>query len=531
MVRIAVSAVAALLGITLMANAEAEWPSYNRTLTSERFAPVRTIDTGNASRLVAICDYETGERTAFQSGLVQVDGALFATTEHDTIAIDPDTCKERWRVREDFPDSFLGAQRGVAVADGRVFRGAADGQVYAYDENTGRRLWTVEIADATRGESVPSSPIAWRGLVFIGTAGGDNKGVKGCMYALDAAIGRIVWETWLVPKAPDDRTRGPQAPEGSLDLAASWRLPAGSVATGGGTWTSYTLDPASGTLYVPSGNPAPDFAPEMRGGENLFSGSIVALDARTGAYRRQFELSPGDFHDWDASCAPVLFTSKAGERILATAPKDGHLYGFDLNLATRLYRLPLTTMFNVDVPLTTDGVRFCPGSQGGAEWNGPAYDPPHDALIVGQVDWCSTVRLDPRSGIASVSAGQPWTGSSRDGFGKQDDPSRWAGWVVSSDASTGRRRWTFKAPFPVLGGVTPTAGGVVFFGDMGSTFYALDTATGARLWSTDLGGAVAGGVITYDTGRGQKVAVASGMTSKIWPTPKVTARITVLGLR
>ena len=117
----------------------------------------------------------------------------------------------------------------------------------------------------------------------------------------------------------------------------------------------------------------------------------------------------------------MLFTSKAGERILATAPKDGHLYGFALNSKTRLYRLPLTTMFNVDVPLTTDGVRFCPGSQGGAEWNGPAYDPPHDALIVGQVDWCSTVRLDPRSGIASVSAGQPWTGSSRDGFGKQAD--------------------------------------------------------------------------------------------------------------
>ena len=79
--------------------------------------------------------------------------------------------------------------------------------------------------------------------------------------------------------------------------------------------------------------------------------------------------------------------------------------------------------------------------------------------------------------------------------------------------------------------MTPTAGGLVFVGDMGGTFYALDSGTGGKLWPTDLGGAVAGRVITYDTGAGQKVAATSGMTSRIWPAPKVTARITVLGSR
>ena len=529
MIRTAVAAVV-WFGLVPTAQAASDWPSYNRTLTSERFASLRTIDASNAQNLVTICVYDTSQFTAFQSGLVQVDGALFATTEHDTIALDPDTCKERWRAHEAFPNGFLGAQRGVAVMDGRVYRGAGDGHVYAYDEKTGTKAWATDIADQALGESVPSAPIAWGGLVFVGSAGGDNKGVKGRMYALDAKTGRIVWETYLVPKVPSDKTRGPQAPS-TANTAASWRLTPGSVASGGGTWTSYSLDPSSGTLYVPSGNPAPDFAADMRGGENFFTGSIVALDARSGAYKRHYELSPHDYHDWDASSAPVLLSAKAGEAILVTAPKDGHLYGFDRYTGKRLYRVPLTTMSNVDTPLTRDGVRFCPGSQGGAEWNGPAYDPPHDALIVGQVDWCSTVRLDPSSKIASVSAGQPWTGSSQDGFGTQDDPAKWAGWVVSLDATAGHRRWTFKAPYPVLGAVTPTAGGIVFFGDMGGDFYALNSDTGARLWSKNLGGAVAGGVITYDTGGGQKVAVTSGMTSKIWPTPRVTAKITVLGLR
>ena len=527
--RIYGAVIAAVLAVPLPAFAGVDWPSYNRTLTSERFAPLNTINVANVKTLRVRCSYDTGEMTSFQSGLVQVNGALFATTEHDTLSLDPNSCKLNWRVREEFRDSFLGAQRGVAIQDGRVFRGAANGHVYAYDEKTGKRLWDTVIADAAAGESVPASPIVWKGLVFIGNGGGDNKGVKGRMYALDARTGRIVWEFYLVPKAPGDKERGPQAPAAQADLRTSWTVAPGSEISGGATWTSYSLDPATGLLYIPGGNPAPDFVKDMRTGDDLFSGSIVVLDARTGAYRRHFPISPNDFHDWDASSAPALFSTRNGRRMMAVAPKDGHLYGYDMATGRRLYRLPLTTMYNVDTPLTTEGVRFCPGTQGGAEWNGPAFDPPHDAIITGQVDWCSTVRLDPDARIKTVAAGQPWTGSSRDGFGKQDDPSRWAGWLVSTDASSGRRNWKFRASFPVLSAVTPTAGNIVLFGDMGGNMYALDAQTGERLWSRNLGGAIAGGVITYDTGAGQRIAVSTGMTSKIWPTPKVTARIFLLG--
>ncbi len=524
----------AALALPLAAQTPVEWPSYNRTLTSERFVPLNTVNTKTASRLKVVCSYDTGQMTAFQSGLVEIRGALYATTEHDTFSLNPDNCKENWRAHEDFKGSYLGAQRGVAYEDGRIFRGAANGHVYAYDAGSGKRIWDRVIANAVAGESIPACPIVWQGYVFIGMAGGDNRGVKGRMYALEAATGKVVWEFYLVPKTGTDPTYGPSAPIGQLSASATWSTTQGKIndaITGGGTWTSYSLDPTTGLLYVPAGNPSPDFMLGMRPGNNLYAGSLVVLDARTGTYQRHFQLVPRDFHDWDVSSPPALFTTRSGKRLLAITPKDGNLYGFERTEGKRLYRLPMTTMSNTQTPLTTAGVRFCPGTQGGAEWNGPAYDSANDAVLSGQVDWCSTVHIDPTSKVASVAAAQPWTGSSADGFGKQDDPSEWAGWLTSVDAASGAQRWRFKAPFPVMSGVTPTSGGVVVFGDMGGNIYALDSDTGAKLWSNTLDGAIAGGVITYDSGAGQKIAVSTGMTSKIWPTSKVTARVYILGLQ
>jgi PQQ-dependent dehydrogenase (methanol/ethanol family) len=507
-----------------------DWPTYNRTLTSDRFAPIAEINSRNVSRLKVHCTYDTGQMNAFQSGLVVVGGTLYATTEHDTIALDPDTCHEKWRTHEDFPNSYLGAARGVAVLDGRVFRGSSDGRVRAYDAATGKLMWATQIADQPAGETIPASPIAWNGMVFIGNAGGDNKGVKGRMYGLDAATGKILWEFYLVPRSPGDVTRGPEAPGAPGALSASWKTAPGFPVTGGATWTSYTLDPASGLLYVPGGNPAPDFVHDYREGDNLFTGSVVILDARTGAYRSHVQLVRRDFHDWDVASAPVLYKTKNGRRMMAVAPKNGRLYGIDLGGNRIAYQVPVTTVSNESAPLTPQGVRFCPGSQGGAEWNGPGYDEAHGAIITGEVDWCTTVHTDPKAAIQSAALAQPWSGS-KDGFGIQDPTSRWAGWLTASDAATGARRWQFKAPFPLMSGVTPTAGGLVLVGDMGGNLYAFDSASGAKLWSQNLGGAIGGGVITYDTGQGQKVAVSAGMTSPIWPTQKVTGRIVVLDLK
>ena len=282
--------------------AAGDWPSYNRTLTSERYSQLSQINTKNVGKLKVLCTYDVGEFAAFESGLIMVDNALIGTTEFDIFSLDPATCAENWRTHEDYPPSLLPANRGAAYLDGMLFRGTQDGRVLAYDFKTGKRIWETTIADPKLGESVPSAPIAWDGLVFVGNAGGDFKGGKGHMYALDAKTGKIVWEFFLVPKAEGDVVRGPL---GATPLDTStWKNAPGIPISGGGTWTSYTLDPKTGLLYVPGGNPAPDFAIGAREGDNLYTDSVVVLDAKTGDYKHHFKLVPKDWHDWDVSNPP-----------------------------------------------------------------------------------------------------------------------------------------------------------------------------------------------------------------------------------
>jgi alcohol dehydrogenase (cytochrome c) len=510
-----------------------DWPSYNRALTSARYSPLDQINRDNVGALKVLCSYDTRERGRFSTGPIVVDGTLIATTDDDIFSIDAATCRENWRTHEHYADAASNGNRGAAYLDGRLYRGTPDGRVLAYDFKTGKRLWQTSIADARLGESTPAAPIAWNGLVFIGNAGGDIKGVKGRIYALDATNGNIVWEFYLVPKEPGDAARGPEAPT-PLDTS-TWSNQPMTPITGGATWTSYTLDPETRELYVPSGNPAPDFATGPRAGANLYTGSVVVLDAMTGAYKRHFKLVPRDWHDWDVSNTPVVIQTRGGKRLLSVTPKDGRLYGYDLASNALLYRMPVTRIENADATFSTDeAVHFCPGTGGGAEWNSPAYDPRTNLILTGEVDWCTSVTLQTDAGIQAVGRGQLWPGmASRNPYkvlGAMDSYRRAAGWLYASDADSGAWRWRTKSNYPILGATTPTAGGVVFFGDMGGNFYALDAATGRRLWGSNLGGAIGGGVITYSAGGAQRVAVAAGYSSIFWPTKMVTGKIVILGL-
>src|SRR5215831_10315572 len=515
-------------------SAAADWPSYNKTLTSERFSDLSQINTKNVANLKVLCTYDTWRLSAFETGLIMVEGALIGTTEFDIFSLNPSNCAENWRTHEEYPANLMPTNRGAAYLDGRLFRGTDDGRVLAYDFKTGKRLWETPIADPTKGESVPAAPIVWNGLVFIGNAGSDFKGAKGHMYALDAKTGKIVWQFFLVPKSEGDVVRGP---EGASPLDTStWKNIPGVPITGGGMWTSTTLDPAAGLLYVPVGNPAPDFDNGVRQGDNLFTGSVVVLDAKTGAYKKHFQLVPRDWHDWDVSNPPALIKTSGGKRLMAVSPKDGHLYGFDLADNKLLYRSPVTRIENVEEPFAVDkDVHFCPGAAGGEEWNSPAYDPLTNLIFTGDVDWCVTVMLQISEEIAAAPLGQLWTGDKYlDPFNQFGKFSRadgvWAGWFYATDADTGAWKWRLKSNYPIMGAVTPTAGGLVFFGDLGGNFYAIDAATGKKLWGQKIGGAIGGGVITYTVNGAQKVAVATGYVAPAFPAEIRRARIAILGI-
>jgi alcohol dehydrogenase (cytochrome c) len=514
--------------------AAADWPSYNKTLTSERFSDLNQINTKNAGKLKVLCTYNTGRFTSFETGLIMVQGALIGTTEFDIFSIDPASCAENWRTHEEYPAYILPTNRGAAYLDGMLFRGTEDGRVLAYDFKTGKRLWETTIADVKKGEAVPAAPIAWEGLVFVGNAGGDFKGGKGRMYALDAKTGKIVWEFFLVPKSDGDAVRGPQGAS-PLDNS-TWKNVPGAPISGGGTWTSATLDPVTGLLYVPVGNPAPDYDIGAREGENLYTDSVVVLDAKTGAYKNHYKIVRRDWHDWDVSNPPALIQTRGGKKLMAVSPKDGFLYGFDRADNKLLYRTPVTRIENAEEPFSTEkDVHFCPGAAGGGEWNSPAYDPVTNFIFTGQNDWCTTVRLQTRDEVVASPIGQPWTGEKSlnpfNVFGKFTRADGvWAGWLHAVDADSGVWKWRLKSNYPILGAVTPTAGGLVMFGDVGGNFYAFDAATGQKLWGQKIGGAIAGGVITYTANGAQKVAVTTGYISPAFPVEIRRAQIAILGL-
>jgi alcohol dehydrogenase (cytochrome c) len=516
-----------------------DWPSYNRTVKSQRYSQLSQINTKNVGRLKVLCTYDLDEFASFESGLIMVNNALIGTTQFDIFSLDPATCAENWRAHENYPPNILPSNRGAAYLDGMLFRGTQDGRVLAYDFKTGKRIWATTIADATLSESVPSAPIASDGLVYVGNSGGDFKGGKGHMYALEAKTGRIVWEFYLAPKTDGDAPRGPVGAS-PLD-ASTWKNPPGMPISGSGTWTSYTLDTRAGLVYVPGGNPAPDFVQggfegmSAREGQNLYSDSVVILDAKTGDYRNHFHLVPHDWHDWDVSNPPILIQTMGGRQLMAVAPKDGHLYGFDLADNSLVYRVAVTRIENADAPFVPGrSVHFCPGAVGGGEWNSPAYVPETNLILIGEVDWCNSVTVQDDKTLRDVSRGVPWTGMEALNpfhvFGAADRSSDWAGWVYAVDADTGVWKWRLKSNYPILSGITPTAGGVVFFGDVGGNFYALDASNGEKLWSQNLGSAMAGGVITYIAKGAQRVAVAAGFTMVAWPTKITTAKVVILGL-
>jgi len=275
----------------------------------------------------------------------------------------------------------------------------------------------------------------------------------------------------------------------------------------------------------------------MRDGENLYANSLIALDAASGRMLGFNQIVKHDFHDWDVDSPSPVVTLRSGRAVVASANKDGLLTVLDRSQVAPntpvvempiLYQVPTTTRENVEVPLSRDHpTRFCPGILGGAEWNGAAYDPTRDGFFVGANDWCTTAQLQKENTpVPRLGAG--WFGAA---INRNDSAQYARGWLTAYDAETGRVRWKFAAPRPVLAGVTPTAGGVVFTADIGGTAYAFDADSGRVLWQQNLGQSIGGGVLSYAVGGRQRIGMAVGMRSPLWPGASAASRIVVFGLR
>lgn len=410
-----------------------DWLMYNKGYRGGRYSMLKKINVSNAGRLRPVCMFQLGVLGTFSTGPVLYDGILilYATTHLGTYAIDAATCRKVWSHQHVAQGPEMNAtNKGVAIAGGRVIRGTQDGFLYALDAKTGQPLWVRQVAD-------------W--------------GIRGRMMAFNVADGSLAWAFDLIPT-------------GSETGAGTWEK-AGSAEHGGGAaWVAYALDRETGALFVPVGNPGPDFNKVMRPGANLFSISTVALDARTGKLRWWYQRRANDDHDWDATVVSLF--DAGGRKLVATSGKEGILHVIGRDDGKLVFKLPMTTLLNHDAPLKPEGVRVCPVA--GVQWNGAAHCVSTGLLYVNAIDWCTVFKSGPDpKWVATI----PYTGLAN-GWGTNDPIETWSGWINAIDPTTGKMAWRVHTPTPMYAGLTPTAGNNQFTGDLNGNFLALDARNG-----------------------------------------------------
>src|SRR5277367_1138316 len=478
---------------------DGDWVYVDHDLTGTRYSKLAQITTKNVSQLVKVCAYSFPDKEPSQTAPIVSAGTMYLTTAHYTVAVDAADChliwSSMWTPREHEP---LNTHRGAALADGKVIRGTNDGFLLALDAKDGHQLWAKQIADPKEGYFISMPPLVHGDLIYIGPAGAETA-ARGWVGAFRVRDGEQVWRFNIVPDdgEPGADTWGPD--------------PAARQHGGGNLWTPMSFDEKKNLLYVPGGNAAPDLYDDDRPGDNLYTNSLIALDATTGhlAWYRQFV--PHDVHDYDVSHVAPLFKATINgstRNVIASTGKDGLLRLLDRDSKDIIYSVPFTNRLNVDAPVTTTPVRVCPGTLGGEEWNGSSYYAKHNTLVVPATDWCAQFSKD-------AAAPDPQKEHTRGFyFGGQTKFDPWSaarGRLTAFDASTGSEKWRYDAAKPMIAGVTTTEGDLIFTGEITGDFLALDARSGKVLLRQALGGPAGGGVVTYNAHGKQNVAVLSGM--------------------
>jgi alcohol dehydrogenase (cytochrome c) len=375
-------------------------------------------------------------------------------------------------------------------------------------------LWEKKVVDSAKNEgSFNGAPVIFEDLIILGL-GISEQGVRGWTGAFKLDTGEDVWRFNSIPNPGEPGSE-------------SWGSGEAIKHGGGAVWAPMSLDPQAGLLYVPISNPAPDLHDDNRPGTNLYTNTMMVLDARTGKMKWYYQATPHDTHDWDTTQVSPLFTTTVSgkkRKLVAVSGKDGLMHVLDRETKEHLYEVPVTTRLNTDVPLSsTEGVRVCPGVQGGVQWNGPAFNPRTNMLYVNAVDWCATFReaKDPR-----FIPGQIYMG----GSSISDPAEKSRGWLTAVDASTGKVAWKYESAKPMLAAVTTTSADLVFTGELAGDFLALDAKTGRVLHRFNTGGAMNGGVVSYAINGKQYVAAASGSASGFWQTAPGSSTIIIFSL-
>jgi PQQ-dependent dehydrogenase (methanol/ethanol family) len=380
--------------------------------------------------------------------------------------------------------------RGVTVANGKVYIITFDDRLIALQAATGEMLWQTAVANANVGYSETSPPTYWHGMLFVGSAEGDA-GERGFVAAFDAQTGKQLWRFYTVP-APGH----------------GW-MPGSGFHGGGDVWMPPTIDTTDGMLYFGTGNPSPDEMTSIRPGCNPWTDAVVALDARTGTFKWGHTQVCADAWDYDSHQATMLFYVHHNGKIIRAVGqgnKEGYYWIFDAKTGQVLAKSPALSRQTLPRPLpTAKGVVVCPGSAGGIEYSPAAYSPLTNAIYQQSLNLCQIYQLATAREVATHPQGAVDVGGDI-----ANGPGPYDGAMSAIDPNTGKLLWQDHVSGNMIGGSLATGGNLVFAGCDNGHFYAFDATTGRILWQPNLGLGFGANPITYAVNGTQYVAVAVG---------------------
>jgi alcohol dehydrogenase (cytochrome c) len=484
------------------------WLTYSGRYSGWRYSGLDQVNTGNASRLVMQWTFQVSDLGQFETTPLAVDGVLYGTGQNDrAFALDARTGRAIWRYQRNLPEKLQPCcgmvNRGFAILGNKLFMATLDGHVIALDTRTGNLVWDVKAAESHEAYTFTVAPLVVKNEVIVGISGGEY-GVRGFVDAYDADTGRRQWRFETVP--------GPGQPGHETWAGDSWK-------TGGApAWITGSYDPELNLIYWPTGNPSPSDYGGERAGDNLYSNSMLALDADTGKLKWYFQFTPHDLYDYDATQIPVLLDAEwdgQPRKLLVQANRNGFLYVLDRTNGKFLKAAAFGNVtwarnigpdgkpvLNPELVPNPLGSRVCPGALGLTNWYSPSYSPDTKLLYVATSDECDIFTSAPQP----YRVGHDFLGS----VYVPDPIVRPTGALKAIDPTTGAVKWEFKYFSNPNGGALSTAGGVVFAGESDGNFIALDGRTGKDLWNVQLGAAIYSTAITYRLDGKQYVVIPAG---------------------
>lgn len=487
------------------------WPSYWGGYESQHFTALRQIAPSNVRGLQAQWAAQLPGPSALQAAPIVVDGVMYVAGSPGSVyALDATTGLKLWTFtrKQDVINSHQinPSNRGVALLGGRVFVSTLDNLLIALDARTGRELWERRVADTMDGFEMTGAPLALPDKIVVGVGGGEF-GLRGFLDAYDPATGKRIWRFATIP--------GPGEPGSETWAGDAWKI------GGGGTWLTGSYDAQTNTLYWAVGNPAPSFNPAVRPGDNLYTCSVIALDAATGKIKWHYQFTPNDGHDWDSAEAMVLADGTIDGRprkLLLHADRNGLYYVLDRTSGEFLLAKPFVTqtwldgfdargrpIVRPDAIVTPKGVTVFP-AVGGTNFQAPSYDPANRRFFVVFQDSAGNIAQD----TAVFKRGEIYTAGRRIPPITTQPP---VSGIKALDAFTGRELWRFAMPRVNLqAGVLGTSSGLLFASAADGNMFALDARTGAPLWHYQTGGPISASPIAYAVDGRQHVAIAAGNT-------------------